>query len=269
MYREFAVAGIGVLWRADADYPGARAHAVLAERSRRVLIPADGCTDLVLHRDELRIAGPSTRVIHADAATPGSAASVGIRFQPGTASEFLTHPLTELRDQSIVADAVVDTRLARSLRLGMEQLAAAPADFVHDLGEQLFRELREVRASRRGMHAFDRENSVDWRACVRRSAERGLSLPAVLSELDFSERQLHRRMASEFGYGYTALRRVQRSRQARTLLRSGVTASDVAARLGFADQSHLTRDLRSTAGVTPATLHRSEARPAEPSAAAG
>ncbi|WP_053353040.1 helix-turn-helix domain-containing protein [Leucobacter musarum] len=268
MYREFAVAGIGVLWRADADHPGDRAHALPEEHTRRVLIPADGCTDLVLHRDELRIAGPSTRVIHADAATPGSAASVGIRFQPGTASEFLTHPLTELRNQSIVADAVIDSRLARKLRLGMEQLAAAPADYAHDLGAELFRELREVRASRRGMHAFDREHPVDWRACVRRSAERGLSLPALLSELDTSERQLHRRMASEFGYGYTALRKVQRSMRARTLLRSGATASDVAARLGFADQSHLTRDLRSTAGVSPAALHRRVAPSAEPSAAA-
>lgn len=147
MYREFAVAGIGVLWRADADDPGDRAHALPAERARRMLIPADGCTDIVLHRDELRIAGPSTRVIHADAATPGSSASVGIRFQPGTASEFLAHPLTELRNQSTVADAVVDSRLARRLRLRMEQLAAAPADFAPDLGEQLFRELREVRAS--------------------------------------------------------------------------------------------------------------------------
>lgn len=267
MYREFAVAGIGVLWRADADDPGDRARALPAERARRVLIPADGCTDIVLHRDELRIAGPSTRVIHADAATPRSSASVGIRFQPGTASEFLAHPLTELRNQSTVADAVVDSRLARRLRLGMEQLAAAPADFAPDLGAQLFRELREVRASRRGMHAFDRESPVDWRQCVRRSAERGLSLPAVLSELDCSERQLHRRMALEFGYGYTALRKVLRSVRARTLLRSGATPSDVAARLGFADQSHLTRDLRSTAGATPSALHRRVSPSAEPSAA--
>lgn len=117
------------------------------------------------------------------------------------------------------------------------------------------------------MHTFDRESPVDWRQCVRRSAERGLSLPAMLSELDSSERQLHRRMASEFGYGYTALRKVQRSIRARTLLRSGATPSDVAARLDFADQSHLTRDLRSTAGVTPSAMHRRMAPSAERPAA--
>ncbi|MGP4029240.1 hypothetical protein [Actinomadura sp. 3N407] len=37
---------------------------------------------------------------------------------------------------------------------------------------------------------------------------------------------------------------------------AGTAAADAAARFGYADQSHLTRDLRELAGYTPASLYR-------------
>jgi AraC-like DNA-binding protein len=52
-----------------------------------------------------------------------------------------------------------------------------------------------------------------------------------------------------------------RVERAKCMLRQGWPASDVAARLGFADQAHLTRQFRQRVGVTPAAYARTTARP--------
>jgi AraC-like DNA-binding protein len=57
---------------------------------------------------------------------------------------------------------------------------------------------------------------------------------------------------------YLMCRRVER---ARTLLRTGVPPADVAVRVGFCDQSHLTRHFRRRVGVTPGQ-YRSNTRSA-------
>lgn len=49
----------------------------------------------------------------------------------------------------------------------------------------------------------------------------------------------------------------QRARRARELLLGGAAIADVAARTGFADQSHLTRTLKRIMGVTPGQLRNS------------
>ena len=50
------------------------------------------------------------------------------------------------------------------------------------------------------------------------------------------------------------LRRVLRFRRAVALLQAGVTPAEVAARAGYADQPHLSRDVRALAGVSPARI---------------
>jgi len=50
------------------------------------------------------------------------------------------------------------------------------------------------------------------------------------------------------------LRRVLRFRRAVALLRAGVAPAEVAARAGYADQPHLSRDVRAFAGVSPARM---------------
>ena len=57
-----------------------------------------------------------------------------------------------------------------------------------------------------------------------------------------------------FGYGPAVLRRVLRFRRAMALLREGLGPAEVAARSGYADQPHLSRDVRAFAGVSPARV---------------
>ncbi|PWU53110.1 AraC family transcriptional regulator, partial [Micromonospora globispora] len=62
------------------------------------------------------------------------------------------------------------------------------------------------------------------------------------AEVGLGQRALHRRSLSLFGYG------------PKTLARAGTPLAEVAARAGYADQAHLTRDVRELAGVPPTRL---------------
>ncbi len=77
--------------------------------------------------------------------------------------------------------------------------------------------------------------------------------------LGWTTRTLHRRCLTAFGYGPSVLRRVLRFRRAVALLRAGVAPAEVAAQAGYADQPHLSRDVRAFAGVSPARLAPSRA----------
>src|SRR4029077_2506822 len=85
----------------------------------------------------------------------------------------------------------------------------------------------------------------------------------VAADIGLSMRQLRRRCHAVVGYGPKTLQRVLRFRRfvARidAGLLSGQDAHDLAAlaaKAGFADQAHLTRECRVLAGLTPAALAR-------------
>jgi AraC-like DNA-binding protein len=82
----------------------------------------------------------------------------------------------------------------------------------------------------------------------------GLSVADMADELGCSPRQLHRRCLPLFGYGPRRLARIVRMQRALGLLDAGVPPADVAAAGGYADQPHLTREVRSLAGTTPRSL---------------
>ncbi|MFC5994727.1 helix-turn-helix domain-containing protein [Pseudonocardia hispaniensis] len=67
--------------------------------------------------------------------------------------------------------------------------------------------------------------------------------------LGWSVRSLHRRCLAAFGYGPAVLRRILHFRAALRLADAGVPAAEVAARCGYADQPHLSREVRALAGV--------------------
>ena len=56
------------------------------------------------------------------------------------------------------------------------------------------------------------------------------------------------------GYGPKTLARILRMRRALDLARAGAPLAEVAVRSGYADQAHLTREVRDLAGVPPTRL---------------
>ena len=89
---------------------------------------------------------------------------------------------------------------------------------------------------------------------------RGAAAADTADALGWTARTLHRRSVAAFGYGPAVLRRVLRFRRAMALLRAGVGPAEVAARTGYADQPHLSRDVRAFAGVSPARVAPSHPR---------
>jgi AraC-like DNA-binding protein len=84
----------------------------------------------------------------------------------------------------------------------------------------------------------------------------GLTLEAAAARLGVSPTHLVRAFGAEYGiapHRYLTGRRLDRARR---LLLSGRGAAEVAAAVGFHDQSHLTRHFRRLLGVTPAAYAR-------------
>lgn len=101
---------------------------------------------------------------------------------------------------------------------------------------------------------------------LRRIAERLLAglddVPPPLAELardaGLSVEHLVRSFSAAFGLPPMAWARQQRLCRARDLLRRGQAPADVAAQLGFADQSHFHRAFKGAYGLTPGRFARTE-----------
>jgi hypothetical protein len=76
----------------------------------------------------------------------------------------------------------------------------------------------------------------------------------------FSTRSVERRVARATGLNRGAIERIRRAERAVELLSRGVPPADVAPRIGYADQPHLTRSLRRFVGQTPSRIAVSEKR---------
>jgi AraC-like DNA-binding protein len=97
-------------------------------------------------------------------------------------------------------------------------------------------------------HAWNRLAATDGRATV----------GDVAGEVGWSRQHLSERFRREFGLSPKVAARVMRFEAAGECLRSGQrphsrrpALADIAARCGYADQAHLTREFRSLSGLTP------------------
>jgi AraC-like DNA-binding protein len=80
----------------------------------------------------------------------------------------------------------------------------------------------------------------------------GLRLDQLAAHVGSSERTLHRRCLDAFGYGFKTLDRVLRfQRFFRLAARpENHNLAEMAARAGYADQAHMTREVRRMSGIT-------------------
>jgi AraC-like DNA-binding protein len=211
--------------------PGAVLWSSTTDGAHKRVLP-DGCMDLLWVHGRLLIAGPDTgaRLVN-DA--PGTR-YVGLRFAPGTGPSVFGVPAHELRDRQVPLDAVWPGAEVR--RLAERTGEAADAG----------RALEAVAQGRlRTSAAYD---------ALVFELRRGSSVTSAAGMLGLSERQLHRRCLAAFGYGPKTLARILRLERSLGLARGGLPLADVAAVAGFADQAHLSRDVRALAGVPVSEL---------------
>jgi AraC-like DNA-binding protein len=213
------------------------------DNARGRVLP-DGCVDVVwFGGDELVVAGPDTQPVLNH--LPAGATLIGARLRPGLTLSMLGVPADELLDQRVLLRDIWGVR-ARQLE---ERLTDAPSQAA------CFATLVTALAER-----GDRANPVDAdvRAIIagiarqpdQPVAERGL-------ESRLSQRQLRRRFTAAVGYGPKTFARIMRfqallARADRPSKR--LQLADLAAEAGYADQAHMTREVRRLAGTTPSEL---------------
>ncbi|NBE83163.1 helix-turn-helix transcriptional regulator [Micromonospora rubida] len=227
MYRERGASVAGaVLWESVSTGDG----------PARVL--PDGCLDLLWSsRRGLLVAGPD-RTAHLSVGTAGER-WVGLRLPPGVGPAVFGLPADELRDR----------------RVSLSDLWGPGAASVADRtagGRGVAAVLEEVARGR--LRAAGGPDPLGAHLAARLAG--GGSVGAVAAEVGLGARALHRRCQHLFGYGPKTLARILRMRRALALARAGTPLAEVAARAGYADQAHLTRDVRELAGVPPGVLLR-------------
>jgi len=204
-------------------------------------IVPDGCLDIIWVGERLIVAGADTAPVPRQAGQGGDVA--GLRFRPGRAGSLLGVPAGELTDQRVPLEALWGapaTRLA-------DELAAAPAP------ERPQVIARHVEARLGQARPIDTIAAAASDEIARRRGQ--VSIAGLADDLALSERQLRRRCTTAIGYGPKTLARVMRFQHALDLTRRGRPLADVAARAGYADQAHLTREVVALSARTPAA-HR-------------
>ncbi|GAA3338338.1 helix-turn-helix transcriptional regulator [Amorphoplanes nipponensis] len=184
----------------------------------------DGCLDLIWHEGSVFIAGPDTTA-QLGTAPPG-ARFAALRFAAGTGPGVLGVPADELTDQQVPLDAVCPAAEARAVAEAADPVAALEA-FA----------LRRWQEPDRAMVA------------VAAAARAGRPVGAIADRCGLSPRHLQRRCRSSFGYGPKTLARILRLQRAVALARAGRPFAEVSVSAGYADQAHLSRDVRALAGV--------------------
>jgi AraC-like DNA-binding protein len=196
---------------------------------RRARILPDGCMDLIEADGAIVVAGPDTRAFISD---QRSEQVRGIRFRPGILPRLLGVPGAELRNCRVpLSDLRPELAGATLSGVTAALLCREPG---RETAPWPVPQLAEVTALLAG----------------------GAAVSAVADEIGWSARSMQRQCAAVYGYGPTTLRRVLRFRRAVALLRSGVSAAQVANRAGYADQPHLHREVRELAGLPLSELRQ-------------
>ncbi|WP_174406919.1 helix-turn-helix domain-containing protein [Desulfovibrio subterraneus] len=178
---------------------------------------------------------------------PGT--SFGIRFRPAGAGVFLRLPVHETTELRLSLHDVLPDLAARL----EDALLLSPANMspiVTHLEQALLHRLTAIKEADPLAHA----------AVSLFAADRGTrDIAATAAHLGTSTRQLERSFAHHVGLSPKQFCRILRLHKVLHLLRNNpasVRWSSVAAECGFADQSHLVREMQSLFGLTPSALQR-------------
>jgi len=205
-------------------------------------------SNLVVSQDGAIISGPTTRRSHRDLV--GSGWAVGALLRPAAVEAVVGDPVM-VRDSEAVVDApdlvaVVDAAM-RSQADDRIRLAC------RSLGSWITERVGEP--SPEALLANELARIIDGDPEV-------LQLADVAARLSVSERTVTRIARRFVGVTPAAMIRRRRLQEAAEQLRAdaGIPLAEVAARHGYADQSHLSRDFRAVLGFTPAAYRTDAAR---------
>ncbi|GAA2326113.1 helix-turn-helix transcriptional regulator [Glycomyces scopariae] len=223
-----AAAWSACLWVRRASAPGT------------ALIVPDGCTDLLWRAGRLEVAGPDTGP-RDTLLVPGEVI-VGVRLRPGAARVLLGPvPATAVRDAQPALD---------DLRHGDPRHDDAFADRLAAQSDPwLAAGLLAHALLDRALHGHA-PDPVALAAAAALDRPRPLRIPVLARELGLSERQLRRRILDAAGYGPKTLEQILRFRRATAAPAPGQWAR-TAAEAGYADQAHLSREVRRWSGRAP------------------
>jgi AraC-like DNA-binding protein len=192
--------------------------------SRGTRILPDGCLDLIWQDGEVFVAGPDT--VTEVSTAPAGSRFAALRFAAGTGPMVLGVPADELTDREVPLADLWATAVVRRVAEADDPLAA----------------LEEVAVAR-------------WQppdpamVALAAAARAGRPVGATADSLGLSARHLQRRCRTAFGYGPKTLARIMRLQRALALARRGRPFADVSATAGYADQAHLSREVKALAGV--------------------
>jgi AraC-like DNA-binding protein len=210
------------------------------DADRETLVLPDGCSDLIWEQGVgCYVAGPDTGP--APSTSKAGMVLVGARFRPSAGGGLLSMPLSEVRDQRV---ALADLLPAAAKRLPATlDPAHAAARLLHTVG----------------LLAADGAPDPAMTRAVALLRDPSARTEDVADDVGLSARQLRRRCQAAVGYGPKTLQRVFRFRRFVRMLDDPAGPPDLAtaaARAGYADQAHLTRECRELSGLTPVGLAR-------------
>ena len=245
-YREFrpgpalAAHALCLWWQVIGEGEGVRRHRVLP----------DGCADIVwIGEAPPVVAGPATGPVVVPLLSRTTI--VGVRLRPGAVPGVLGLPATELLDRDTPLVDIWGARGAALAARVIEQrsvaarLSAAEASLALPFAAVGPPDPMIVAATR-------------WLA--RHPSGR---IEALARSLEIGERRLRRRFTAAIGYGPKTFQRVLRLQRLLALAgcspRRGARLATLAAEAGYADQAHMSRELKALTGRSPATLLRDSA----------
>ena len=191
------------------------------ERVQRVV--PDGHADLLVHdTGVIEVVGVQDRV--ALPVLDAGTRLFGVRIRPAAVAPAFRTSASSLLNRTLPAEDVVGTRLARRL--------LAPA----------------------GLDAWLRSIEPDRRATLALRLLATHSVGQVADRMGMTSRQLQRVLRAEVGLAPKTYQRVARLQRFLRGADAGRALAAAGADAGYADQAHLTRDVRRLTGLTPARL---------------
>ncbi|CDN48184.1 helix-turn-helix domain-containing protein [Neorhizobium galegae] len=215
-------------------------HRLPQEFEGQIAVVPDGCSDLIWVGGQLMVIGPD-RTAAFPALAPGETI-LGLRFRAGAALRWLDVPLHELVGRAVplrelrddvqtVEERLAEANCAIERRLLFEAWAAGEASLAN-----------EPQSAMKTL--FDELGS---------GVLHGSSATEALGE-----RTLRRRSHDHFGYGPKTLERILRLQRLLRMVRQPASGNlaILALEAGYADQAHMTRDVKELTTFTPWEIRR-------------